>query len=256
MLKKRELKDLDCRLPNTTDLILRNASSAAFLAAEKAELPVKGSSKGWLYAGWVMGGVFTLVFLALSIAFGYIWAWNSGLVGEVTTDHITPVGPTVAPDLRYRYTVAGKSYEKIEKPGPRFFARWSQEGASERVVYFKWKPDWATLEFKREPFEPVFTLASLAFVACLAWAGRIMVSEQKRLQRLSQEATHLLPGSVVQVIPGQGFRSVVYELSEPSSGQTLRGSERIGDAERASLRLVAGAKVAVLYADPKTFTLL
>lgn len=250
---RRSLKDYKCELPTDVQLILRHGAHRTFLEGKETELAVKGSSRIWFYAGQVMKGLFGLIFVLTTLLSLYIWAWDSDLVQEMKTERLELVGTDGQHELKYQYTVDGVTYEKSEDPGSRWSSGWSKEGASEEIAYFKFKPSWSTLEYKREPFEPFVTVFFLGFMASLVWAGHLMTSTQKRLQKLSEQATHVLLGTVVQVIPGQGFRYVIYEFCRPDSQELLRGSEQVGEAESVKQQLVPGAKLAVLYADPKTY---
>ena len=253
---KNRIEHLECHIPDGTKFTLRHLSNSSFLDGSEAGLKVKGSSRIWLYSGQAVRALFGLVFLFLTLAFLYIWAWDSGLVDEVATDKLEVVNSSGKKQLKYSFTVEGKGYEKLESPGSTWSSGWSDGGGSEQIIYFKSHPNWATLKFKRERFEPFMSVFALLFVGCLVWSGQLMISSQRGLQRLSEEATHVLLGTVTQIVPGQGFRYVIYEFAQPLSSETLRGSEQVGEAEKVKNSLVPGAQVCVLYADPKTYTLL
>ena len=66
-------------------------------------------------------------------------------------------------------------------------------------------------------------------VATLSWFGKYTLDFGKRMERLRQEATHVLTGEVVNSLPGpHGSTTLLWRAHAPGSGQPFGGSLQIG----------------------------
>lgn len=116
----------------------------------------------------------------------------------------------------------------------------------------------------------VYTLATapkeMAWFPCLftiaaglgmSWFGKYTLDYGRRMERLRKEATHVLPGEVVNSLPGpHGSTTLIWRAHAPGSGQAFGGSLMVGKLSPRRGRLVPGCRVAILYLDPKTHALL
>lgn len=209
-----------------------------------------GHSRFWWHAGRLWRGAFGLLWLFIA-GLTASAVWNSGLTERTTTTSLR----LRADRLAYTYRVGEQTFAKTESPGNLHKSVWQEPGAVETVRYLRVAPSRAHLDFKIERFSVLTALAINGFVLCLAYAGHLMMRTQARLERLVAGCTHVLPGRVTRVIPGQGFRDVRYEAFSPE-GKSLSGRVQIGEAEPIKNDLVVGCGVAVLYRDVRSHTLL
>ena len=249
----RRASEMDVRVDGA--VVLRRAGNADWLEGRRDE-PLTGAvERVWDRVAWVWTGFFALLALGL-LAMGYhTWSWHSDRVAEVEATIVEAPRVPGGRRMVYEYEVDGETYRKEELQGRLSSTRWDAPGAMETVVHFRDDPERATLKFLREPFDLFIVVLAPLFVGSLALAGVIFLRSNRRLRRVVEAATHILPATVTDAIPVQGSRLVTYEGTDPQ-GERFAGSESVGNAEKVGGALANGAPVAVLWAGPDAHALL
>lgn len=253
---KKRLSSLDCRLPPGQPVVLRHAANSAYLQGEDREPSVGGHSKWWYRLGGLMRGLFLLL-AAVWLAFlVYNGTWNSPLTAETPSSTLEVVDGGGERLLAYSYLVDGQTYHRTESPGSRWNSGWDSGDDQETIRYLTFWPSRSHLEFRVERWSWGTAISVTLFVLCLAYAGHSTMRTQQHLERIAEGCSHVVPGTVVQVIPSQNFRYVIYSATSPISGQEIREKVMVGEGEPVKNSLVVGAPVAVLYRDDASHTLL
>ena len=253
---KKRLSSLDCRLPPGLPVVLRHAANTAYLEGEDRELSVGGHSKWWWRLGALWRGFF-LLFAAVWLTFlVYNGTWNSPLAAETPATSLEVVDGGGNRMLAYSYQVEGETYQRTESPGSTWKSSWESGDPDETIRYLTFWPSRAHLDFRVERWSWGGAISITLFVFALAYAGHLTMKTQRHLERIAEGCTHIVPGSVVQVIPSQNFRYVIYSATSPTTGQEIREKVMVGEGEAVKTSLVVGAPVAVLYRDDESHTLL